>query len=120
MRSLSFVLLIVFGVFSFGCKSKSEQPANDSADVQPGVPLQLATDRAQTIHDLRYDLAFTIPAVAAQPISAHALIRFTLKDASSPLVLDFTPGNEFLTSIAVNRKPSKFHLVKDHIVIPSS
>ena len=56
----------------------------------PGVALSLAQDRARRIRDLEYDLHFTIPADPATPIGGQATIRFTLTDATRPLVLDFS------------------------------
>jgi aminopeptidase N len=67
---------------------------------------------------LRYDLSFAIPAAATEPISGRAIIHFDLKEISTPLVLDFTPGADSLTSVSINRQPSKYHLVRDHIIIP--
>ncbi|HYR86718.1 MAG TPA: M1 family aminopeptidase [Terriglobia bacterium] len=88
------------------------------ADAQPGIPLTLASDRARTIHGLHYDLSFAIPAAASEPISGRAAIHFDLKEISAPLVLDFTPGADSITSVSINRQPSEYRLVRDHIIIP--
>lgn len=84
----------------------------------PGVALTLATERAQSIQDLTYSLAFTIPPNVAEPISGHEVIRFSTKDRTQPLVLDFTPGADHLKSVTVGGKPSNYRVVQDHIVIP--
>jgi aminopeptidase N len=100
-----------------GCRAKNT-PSPNPTDPEPGVPLNLATQRAQAIEGLTYDLSFSIPADPAQPVSAHAIIRFATKDISHPIVLDFSPGADHLKSVSVDDKPSHYRLVKDHIIIP--
>src|SRR5262245_13243990 len=97
---------------------RANKPALDRANPEPGVPLTLATQRAQAIEGLTYDLSFSIPADPAQPVSAHVTIRFATKDISHPVVLDFSPGADYLKSVTVGGKPSHYRLVKDHIIIP--
>jgi aminopeptidase N len=92
----------------------------ENPDPGPGVALTLATARAQAIEGLAYDLSFTIPAAPSQPITGHEVIRFSTKDIAHPLVLDFSPGAEYLTSISVGGRPSHFRAIKDHIIIPSA
>jgi aminopeptidase N len=100
------------------CSGKDRVPENN--DPEPGVPLALATERAQSISNLSYDLSFVIPSVPAQPIDGKATIRFTLKDVTRPLVLDFSPGADHIKSIKAAGNPSHYRLVKDHIIIPTS
>ena len=88
-------------------------------DPEPGIGLDLATARARTIEDLRYDLSFEIPSEASEPISGRAAIRFTLTETLGPLVLDFAPGGDFVTSVSTGGTPSQFRAVTDHIVIPA-
>jgi aminopeptidase N len=88
------------------------------ADPEPGVPLTLAVERAQTIRDLRYTLSFDIPVAATEPIAGRADIRFTF-EAGGPLVLDFEPGAEHVTSLAVGGKPSRFRAANGHLIIPA-
>jgi aminopeptidase N len=101
-----------------GCHEKSEAPQN--ADPQPGVSLTLATDRAQTIDNVRYALGFTIPSSPKEPVEGKAGIRFSMQSVRRPLVLDFSPGADHIVSISLGGKPSYFRAVKDHIVIPAS
>jgi len=101
-----------------GCHEKGEIPQN--ADPEPGVSLTLATDRAQTIDNIRYALGFSIPAAPLTPVEGKATIRFTTKSVTRPLVLDFSPGADHITSISMGGNPSHFRTVKDHIVIPGS
>jgi aminopeptidase N len=101
-----------------GCHRHNKTAEN--ADPEPGVSLGLASERAQSIEALSYDLSFTIPAVPAEPIYGKATIRFSTKDVTRPLVLDFTPGADHIGSVSVGGRPSHFRLVKDHIIIPNS
>ena len=87
-------------------------------DPGPGVALTLASERALSIKDLTYNLAFTIPSNPAEPLTGHEVLRFSTKDLTRPIVLDFTPGADHLTSVTVGGKPSSFRVVQDHIIIP--
>jgi len=78
-----------------------------SAQVKPdpdlGISEGLARERAARVSNLRYDLAFTIPAARTQPIRGRALIRFTLESAGDPLVLDYLPDRAgILRSVEAN------------------
>ncbi len=91
----------------------------DDTDPVPGISLELATRRARTIEDLRYDLSLDIPSEASEPISGRAALRFTLTETSGPLVLDFAPGGDFLTSVTTGGTPSRFRAANGHILIPT-
>src|SRR5215831_16679931 len=108
----------MFLVVMTGCREIPETAK--VSDPEPGVALTLATERARSIDDVRYALAFTIPADPSLPIGGKASIRFSTKDTSRKLVLDFAPGADHIGSISVGGKPSQFRVVKDHIVIPGS
>src|ERR1700720_4234971 len=99
-----------------GCRPTT--PKADTRGPEPGVALTLATDRARAIENVRYQLAFDIPAAATGPIGGRAAIRPVTKDVSHPLVLDFEAGPAHLTSLTVGGKPSRYHEVNGHIVIP--
>jgi aminopeptidase N len=94
---------------------------------EPGIPLTLATVRAASIENLRYELAFDVPSARAQPIEGRASIRFTLRDASRPLVLDFSPGApgaprasgaDHLRTLTVNGNAANPVVANGHIVLP--
>src|SRR5438093_7635590 len=111
------LLLLILMQFLFsGCHNNVTSPEN--TDPEPGVPLTLATERARSIEGLSYDLSFTLAADPAEPPFGRETIRFATKDLSRPLVLDFTPGADYLKSISVGGRPSRYRLVKDHIIIP--
>ena len=89
-------------------------------DPEPGISEALAHDRAARISNLRYDLAFTIPAARAEPISGRALIRFALKSADGPVVLDYQPDKAgFLRAVEANGRETKVRQVNGHIIVPA-
>lgn len=85
-----------------------------------GVPLDVATRRAAIISNLQYDLALSIPDAIASPLTGETTIRFELKDASAPLVLDFETGRENVKSIDANGKPAPVNYVNGHLVVPAA
>src|SRR3989454_10405726 len=111
---------VFLGLMSWLPGSKGKDKITEPADPELGVSLALATERAQSIEALRYDLAFAIPVAPTAPITGKAVIRFNTKDVTRPLVLDFSPGADHIRSISVAGRPSHFRFVKDHIIIPSS
>ena len=116
MPILRVSLIIVLMTFVSGCGNSDV----DDTNPQPGIAFELATGRARTVEDLRYDLSFEIPSEASEPISGSAAIQFTLTETSGPLVLDFAPGGDYVTSVSTGGTPSQFRAVNDHIVIPAN
>jgi aminopeptidase N len=96
-----------------GCRTSA--PVTDP---EPGVALTTASARAQSIQNLHYRLWFDIPAAASEPIAGRAVIHFVAKD-SAPVVLDFAPGADHVTSVSVAGRPSTFQAVNGHLVIPA-
>jgi aminopeptidase N len=86
---------------------------------EPGIALALAVERAATIGNLRYDVAFSIPVDPAAPIEARAHLRFSLENADRPLVLDFEPGQAHLTSVTAGKRAVTPLVANGHIVIPA-
>ena len=91
-------------------------------DPDLGISEGLARERAARVSNLRYDLAFTIPAARAQPIRGRALIRFSLTALSGPgdpLVLDYFPDRAgFLRSVEANGVATTIRQVNGHIIVP--
>ena len=108
------ILLLLVSLAS-GCRAMER---NEILDPAPGIALTLATERAQSIQELTYNLAFAIPSDVTEPIAGHELIRFSTRDLTRPVILDFTPGADHLKSVTVGGKPSNFRVVQDHIIIP--
>jgi aminopeptidase N len=85
-----------------------------------GVPLEVATRRAAAISNLRYELTLSIPDAVASPLTGATTIRFDLKDASAPLVIDFETSREHVKSVDANGKPTAFLYTNGHIVVPAA
>ena len=85
-----------------------------------GVPLDIATRRAAIISDLRYELSLRIPDTVAAPLTGDITIRFDLKDATAPLVVDFETSREHVKAIDVNGKPVVISYQNGHIVVPAA
>jgi aminopeptidase N len=94
--------------------------AAQTAAPAAGVPLELATRRATVVSDLKYDLSLSIPVALTEAITGTTTIRFALKDASAPLVLDFETSRDHLKSVDANGKPAAFTYINGHIVIPAA
>jgi aminopeptidase N len=109
-----FALFLLLVLLEPGCHT------DPTADPDPGsgIPLTLATERARTINGLRYQLSFTIPSTVSEPIEGHAIVRFARTESAQPLVLDFSPGADFIRSVRVNSRQSTYRTVNGHIVIP--
>src|SRR5688572_20251102 len=83
-----------------------------------GVALEVATARAANVSDLRYELSLSIPETLTTPLTGTTTIRFTLKDASKPLVIDFETSREHVKSVTANGRTADFSYVNGHIVLP--
>ena len=96
------------------------QAASSNGVPAAGVPLTLAQSRAGRMSDLRYDLHFTIPAAATEPLAGRSTIRFELRDASAPLALDFSEPAQRISSLSVNGRTIEPHVVEGHVVLPAA
>ena len=94
--------------------------AAQSPSPDAGVPLDLATRRAAMVGNLRYQLTLSIPHALTSPLTGATTIRFDLKDASAPLVLDFETSREHVKSVDANGQPVSVTYVNGHIVIPAA
>ena len=83
------------------------------AQAPQGIPRALAKDRAENVSDLRYELHYVL-VPHAEEIEGTESLRFTLKEAKTPLLIDFRDGQ--VHSLAVNHtnvtpEESNGHLV---------
>jgi aminopeptidase N len=90
-----------------------------TANPGDGIPLDVAERRAATIRDLRYEINLTVPKAIAEPLAGHTIIRFTLSDASQPLVIDFATSRDHVKALAANGAPA-FEFINGHIVVPAA
>ena len=86
----------------------------------PGIAIDLASDRAARISQLEYFLTVDVPETRTQPVRARVVARFELSDTSRPLALDFAPGNDQLTSATANGRPFDGNIQNGHLIIPRS
>lgn len=91
-----------------------------TANPDPGIPLDVADARAERISDLRYDLRLSIPQQLSDPITGVNVISLQLKTAADPLVIDFATSREHVTSVSANGKDTPVHWTNGHIVVPAS
>lgn len=100
-------------VVGLGVSAQTATPA-------AGVPLDLATRRAAIVSDLRYDLSLSVPDQVADPVTGTVAIRFQLKDASAPLVLDFDVDRKHSVAVQANGRSVDVDRVNGHLVVPAS
>ncbi|MBO6575179.1 MAG: hypothetical protein JJ896_07185 [Rhodothermales bacterium] len=100
-------LLSVIVTGSFVACSNPAPPA-------PGVPLQLAQERAERFSDVRYRLHLELPESRTEPIAGEITVSFQ-RHAPGPVVLDFVPGT--VDSVAGGLD---FEVVNEHVVIPGA
>ena len=87
--------------------------------IGPGVSEALARERAEHVRNVRYELAFTIPANRQTPVIGRAVIRVTL-DGSRRLVLDFEQPRDHVQSVRVHGKDIGFSFDSGHLVVPAT
>lgn len=85
-----------------------------------GVPLELARQRAAVITDLHYEARFDLPAEREAAVTGEVAIRFTLREARDPLVLDFRAPADHVLGVLLDGDSVAFSVPPDHIVIPAS
>src|SRR5687767_5107203 len=116
LGAVAFAKAAVLGILLLPVLTAFAQTMNP----EPGVPLDVATARAAAISDLRYDLSLSIPEAMSSPITGTTTIRFTLKDATKPLVIDFETSRDHIKSVDANGRRSDFTYVNGHIVLPAA
>ena len=118
------VFVVVFVVMALsGCNFGSE----DVPDPDTGIPWSLARERVRNISDVRYEIAFDLPAEAHVPITGRLTARFRLADASARLVFDFAPasdldllpGREFVETATSGGAELDFRVANGHVIIPA-
>ena len=83
-----------------------------------GVSRVLTDDRLARLRTVRCALHLAVPADPQAPISGRATLRFLLRDAASPVVVDFAPRrDDALSSTTVNGREMPSAIVNGHIVL---
>ena len=89
----------------------------DELDTSPGVSWALASHRAGTISDLRYNISLSVPASRDEEIHGHEIVSFTLTDRDHPVVFDFKDAARKVASVKVDGNDVAYETVNDHIVV---
>jgi aminopeptidase N len=88
--------------------------------LDPGVSRELASERRERLEDVQYELRLELTADLHAGIPGTVRVAFTLRDAESPLVLDFRPGaNGGLSSCRVNGLAVEPSILSGHVVVPA-
>lgn len=108
---------------TLGAIQDLRRPRGASVPPSEGITRALATDRAQKISGLRYDLALVVPESSKEPVRGRETIRFTLSDPSRGLVLDFAQPAEKVTFVGAGGRKvpvSPDSSINGHLVIPAA
>ncbi len=89
----------------------------DELDTSPGVTWALASHRANTISELRYNISLSVPASRDEQIRGHEIVSFTLSDRDHPVVLDFKDATERVVSVKVDGNDVSYETVNDHLIV---
>ena len=84
-----------------------------------GIPLTLAQSRATRISELRYQVTFDVPAKKTDPVKGNVVVRFMLKDRSTPVVFDFAQPTSQVVAVAANLQLVQPAIVNQHLIIPA-
>jgi len=89
-------------------------------DIAPGVPLELARQRAETLSAIAYRLELAIPEAVDAEIRGTVLISFERADTAAPLQIDFRAPPTAVREITVNGDAATYRFESEHIVIPAA
>ncbi len=99
-------------------RARALTPTRTSVAIETGVARPLALDRAARISNLRYALSLDIPAVVSEPITGRVEVTFDLREASRPVVLDFSQPPDHLRAVTARGRLASVTIDRGHIVIP--
>ncbi len=88
-------------------------------EIQPGVSLALAEDRAARISNINYALRFAMPVNADEDIDGTVRLSFELARNDQPLLLDFREDADHLHSVSANGEAIAIEYRNEHIVLPT-
>jgi aminopeptidase N len=86
--------------------------------IDAGISHALAIERAATIRELRYDLAFVIPAAKDQSIRGRAVVHLVLQSPTR-LVFDFAQPRDRVLSVKSEGADAGAEFLNSHIVVPA-
>jgi aminopeptidase N len=104
--ALRMVLFMGIAAFTFSA----------GAQAPPGIPRDLARERAANVSDLHYALHYTLVEHGGETEATESLL-FRLKTVNAPLLLDFRDGR--VSSLAVNGSSVPPEESNGHLVLPA-
>jgi aminopeptidase N len=110
-------ILVFVAAVAVACGSQPSMLKTDTPG--PGIAEALAQERFAAIHDLRYELIFTVPAQRETLIAGRMVARFTLSEPQ-PIVLDFAQPLHKLHAVRTGGRDTAFTFVEGHIVIAAA
>ena len=99
-------LTLAFALLLTGCSQMPDK----------GVPQKLATARHASLHEVRYEVHFDLPATNELPVEGQETVRFLL-DRRTPVILDFRVDPSHLHTVRINGDKIDVSIVNEHIVI---
>ena len=87
-------------------------------DPGPGISESLARERAAIVSDVRYELAFSIPAARRDAVQGREVLRCTLK-APHRVVVDFALPKDRISRVRVGNRDVAPVFATDHLIIPA-
>lgn len=112
MRLYRYLFVAVLYAILCGCLSNKNEKIYDE-----GVSWDLAKYRKSIIHDLKYDLRFSIPSIKSQAVEGEVAVCFNLA-YKEEIILDFRQPEQMVKSVEVNGSMADYEVRNEHIIIP--
>jgi aminopeptidase N len=106
-------------VIMIGMGFQLTRRAGPTTAPSPGVPRDLALNRAERVSGLAYDLRLRVPASRTDPIRGVLVASFTLSQPSQGLAFDFAQPADRLHAVTVNDESTPAVVENGHIVLPA-
>lgn len=112
MRLMKFISIVALCFVLCSCNADKS-----SKIYAEGVSWELAQHRKSIIHDLKYELQFSIPESKKQAVEAAVSACFRL-DAPAEIVLDFRQSEQMIHSVEMNGVKVAYDVRNEHIIVP--
>jgi aminopeptidase N len=109
---IALLVLPILGVLFWLMRTPPEAPP------AAGVARDLAIWRAGVVSNVRYDIAFKLPASRSAAITGRLFATVTLASATRSLPFDFQQAASHVQAVRVNQKAVDAPVVNGHVVIP--
>jgi aminopeptidase N len=116
--AINFLSVALFStLFLSLCPMPSKAQSSTGPAIQPGVSAELAACRAPLLHDISYNLVFSVPVELTAPIITKEELQFNLSANKDLLQIDFKQNGHNIDTLVVNGKAVPAVLKKEHIII---